>query len=193
MSRVGVSAAQVMRAVSRKKTKTRSSTPWRRPPIWSCRPFELVFAADPSGAALRGQNRCWNLQGPEFKHPRQHMATAGWRWSSPSLRHWRGRCPRSGIGARPGNGREPLLDARRSPQAVRHLRLAGGDTDPQAGRPAKVIGGRGVGADTAGPADDWHCVLRVILLSPLRQRCRTVTQESVAPLTHTVSACQHAT
>src|SRR5215467_3576693 len=45
-------------------------------------------------------------------------------------------------------GRIPRLDARRSPQAVRHLRVAGSDADPQAGRPAKVIGGRGVGADT---------------------------------------------
>jgi len=28
---------------------------------------------------------------------RQHMTTAGWRWSSPSLHHWRGRCPGRGV------------------------------------------------------------------------------------------------
>jgi hypothetical protein len=40
---------------------------------------------------------------------------------------------------------------------------AGSPTWPEvAGRPAKVVGGRAVGADTARPAGDWHGVLRVM-------------------------------
>ena len=84
-----------------------------------------------------------------------------------------------------------VCSALRSPQAVRHLCVAGGDADPQAGRPAKVIGGRAVGAGPAGPAVDWHCVLRVIGIDRCDQRCRTAARVSVTQLTHLVSACQH--
>lgn len=38
---------------------------------------------------------------------------------------------------------------------------AGGGGDPHAGRPAEVVGGRAVGAGTAGLGVDWHGVLRV--------------------------------
>jgi len=51
---------------------------------------------------------------------------------------------------------------RRSPSALQHPTRASNGADPQTGGPAKVIGGRTIGADTARPAVDWHCVLRVI-------------------------------
>jgi len=53
-------------------------------------------------------------------------------------------------------GHPQVYSDRRSPPALQHPRGASGGVDPQTGRPAKVIGGRAVGADTARPAVDWH-------------------------------------
>ena len=68
--------------------------------------------------------------------------------------------------------------------------MAGGGADPKAGRPAKVVGGRAVGAGTAGSAVDWHCVLRMIGIHRCDQQCRTAARVSVAELTPLVSSCR---
>ena len=59
------------------------------------------------------------------------------------------------------------------------------------GWPARVIGGRGMGAGTAGPAGDWHGVLQVIAIDRCHQRCRTAARASVIRLTQRVSVCRH--
>ena len=63
------------------------------------------------------------------------------------------------------------------------------------GWPARVIGGRGVGAGMTGPAGDWHGVLRVMAIDRCHQRCCIAARASVIQLTQLVSArrqpCPH--
>jgi hypothetical protein len=56
---------------------------------------------------------------------------------------------------RPGSASHyPGCSARRSVSAVQRPRVDGDDADPETGRPAKVVGGRAVGTNAAGPAVD---------------------------------------
>jgi len=45
---------------------------------------------------------------------------------------------------------------------VRRPAAAGGQGDPEAGRPAEVVGRRAVGTGTEVMSADWHCVLQLI-------------------------------
>ena len=84
----------------------------------------------------------------------------------------------------------PFAGPQRSPTEVRLPDGVGGDADPKTGRPAQVVGGRAVGADTADSAVDWHRDLRVIGIDRCAQQCRTAARASVTQLTHPVSACR---
>ena len=101
--------------------------------------------------------------------------------------HWLGAAGAAGANV----ARRPRMGSRRSPLALRRPRAAGGDADPQVGRPPKVIGRRAVRADTAGPAGDWHGVLQVIGIDRCAPPCRTAARASVTQLTGLVSACRY--